>query len=158
MTPGPSFPSPREKKTKNVIKTEPKSPKAQKTARIIYETTEASIFENMVAESREQALKKKNAMLKAATGPKLEEQREDSSEKSVKTLVRKMQAKVKEDSKRSKGKMADRSSNGKSKAVEPVEDAADAMDFDVQIQKEVDVQIQREMDAQIQRDGVTGTF
>ncbi len=122
-----------------------------------------------------QALKKKNAMLKVATGPKVEEQQEDSGEKSVRTLVRKMQAKVKEDSKRSKGKMVDRSSNGKSKAVEPVEDVADtmdidvqalepvedvadAMDIDVQVQKEVDAQIQREMDAQIQRDSVTGTF
>ena len=175
MTPGASSPSPRDKKTQNVINAAPKSPKSPKTARIIYETTEASIFENIVAKSREQALKKKSAMLKAAAGPKVEEQWEDSGEKSVRTLVQTMQAKVKEDSRRSKGKMVDRSSYDESKAVEPVEDAADAMDIDVQavepvedvvdamdiddqIQKEVDMQIQREMDAQIQRDGVMGTF
>ena len=71
--------------------------KSQRSARIIYETTEASIFENIIAESQETVLKTK-AVVKmhgVAKDHTLEDQKEDpTDEESIELLVRKMRAKV----------------------------------------------------------------
>ncbi len=61
-------------------KVPPKARKSRRTARIVYETTEASIFENIIAESRAAAIAIKNeAKAEEVTG------RQDSDEDGVET-------------------------------------------------------------------------
>ena len=85
-----------------VTKAKPRRQKSQRTSRIVYETTETSIFENIIAESQAVALQIKEAkrqedakIQQAAKGLRSEGQREDSrEEESIELLVRKMRAKV----------------------------------------------------------------
>lgn len=84
-------------------KARPRRRKSQRTSRVVYETTEWSIFENIIAESQAVALKIKEAtkmhqdakVQQAAKDLTSEGQKEDSTEEeSIELLVRKMRAKV----------------------------------------------------------------
>lgn len=84
-------------------KARPRRRKSQRTSRVVYETTEWSIFENIIAESQAVALKTKEAtkmhkdakVQQAAKDLTSEGQKEDSTEEeSIELLVRKMRAKV----------------------------------------------------------------
>lgn len=86
-----------------VTKARPRRKTSQRASRIVYETTETSIFENIIAESRAVALQIKEAtkgqeddkIQQAAKGLGSEGQREESrEEESIELLVRKMRAKV----------------------------------------------------------------
>ena len=71
----------------------PKARKPQRTARIVYETTEASIFENIIAESRAAAIaiKKEATAQEVAGRPHPEEYEVETGEESTeRTLVRKI--------------------------------------------------------------------
>lgn len=98
-----SKPDQQENNVSAVTKARPRRQKSQRTSRVVYETTETSIFENIIAESQAVALKSKEASKKqddtkvqpAAKDLTSEKQKVYSTEKeSIELLVRKMRAKV----------------------------------------------------------------